>query len=275
MVFLKRLYAGLGHTGLVEDAFQRMRRQEHLNEADVKISASRLWKVPTDSALLGDTYRYREVSSVESTDDLKKQVLPTAFFTPQLSKCSIPVTGIASLSSTAPWPSSSPPWLQFSEDLGLLDELADKPDLSCCVWRTQFLEPGMIVKHKKCNTYYFTYSKNGAAALAWPLSLKKHDLAGKSSKDFLWCYEHKTIRAPSELQWLVVTSFSDWVAVPYSYYSPLHVHVLNKGQPLQGFEYGTMVQTGVDLPLLKLLAQQGFWTAGKDLLKKLCKDSGL
>ena len=66
MVFLKRLYAGLGHTGLVEDAFQRMRRQEHLNEADVKISASRLWKVPTDSALLGDTYRYREVSSVES-----------------------------------------------------------------------------------------------------------------------------------------------------------------------------------------------------------------
>ena len=270
MKVMKQTFSNFAHSGLVEDSFQRMRAQENLNEGGAKVAANRLWKIATDSKLLTDVYGYREVEA-KSIPEKKVESLPASFFQASTSRTSVPMEDVAGTSTVPPWTSFSPPFMQYSEDLGLLEFLHSKPHLWNNVWRTTFLQAGLVCRNKKVfpeqRFLCFGSSTSGLCCLLWPVRESTKTLKKKN----LTTWELCEVSDPSRLKWLPVVDFSDWIVTPCSYYSPLHLFCLNANVVPSSF--GTaMVQSGPETPLLKFAAQTGFWNLNLQTLKKLCKE---
>lgn len=266
---LKRIFMNVGHSGLVEDAFQRMRRQEDLNESGPRMASNRVYKIPSDAGLLESVYSFHEVKA-EEIPERKVESLPQGFFSPGVSETSVPLTDIASSSTTSHWPSFSPPFLQFAEDLGVLESLHDKPDKVNCIWRTVFLHQNLICKHKKTEGHFLSFgtSSLGYCALLWPVQSSLLHLKKKT----LTLWKLKEITKPEHLKWMPVIDFSEWVIVPTNYLSPLQIYSQNANATPGFYPNGFMVQCEKETPLLKYAAQKGFWHINLQTLKKLCKD---
>ncbi|CAE7741599.1 unnamed protein product, partial [Symbiodinium sp. KB8] len=167
------MFSHVGHSAVIEDAFQRMRRQETLTEAGSNVSSCRLWKVATDSKLLAETYNFREVAAADIPEE-RFESLPPNFFVPRQKDCSVPLRNVATLSSTLDWISFAPPFLQYSEDIALITHLHTVPELASCVWRSIFMPKNCIVKNKKlpdkekCYLNFGT-STAGYCCILWPL----------------------------------------------------------------------------------------------------------
>eukprot|EP00435_Cladocopium_sp_Y103_P038529 s1448_g10.t1 len=266
---LKRIFMNVGHSGLVEDAFQRMRRQEDLNESGPRMASNRLYKIPSDAGLLESVYSFHEVKA-EEIPERKVESLPQGFFSPGVSETSLPLTDIASSSATSHWASFSPPFLQFAEDLAVLENLHDKPDKVNCIWRTAFLQQNLICKHKKTEGHFLSFgtSSSGHCALLWPVQSSLLHLKKKT----LTLFTMKMITSPEHLKWLPVIDFSEWVIVPTNFLSPLHIYAQNANATPGFYPHGFMIQCEKETPLLKYAAQKGFWQINLTILKKLCKD---
>ena len=267
------MFSHVGHSAVIEDAFQRMRRQETLTEAGSNVSSCRLWKVATDSKLLAETYNFREVAAADIPEE-RFESLPPNFFVPRQKDCSVPLRNVATLSSTPDWISFAPPFLQYSEDIALITHLHTVPELASCVWRSIFMPKNCIVKNKKlpdkekCYLNFGT-STAGYCCILWPLQKQVRHFLRKSSTFFTL----EKISDPKSLLWLPVTDFSDWTVIPSMYPSPLQTFYLNKNEaPRPPVQPGAMMQCDNEVPLLKHCALTCFDNINLTLLKKLCKD---
>ena len=269
MPVIKKIFSNFGHSGVIEDCFQRMRSIERANEGGTKVTANRLWKCPSDTKLLTSIYDYREVDQT-SVPEKKNESLPNNFFKATLANTTVPLTEVAGKSPSPPWPSFSPPLLQFSEDLGVLAALHDKPDAN--PWRTVFLFQHLVCRNKKSDSdqrfLSFGSSSLGNCCLLWPVVETTLFLAKKT----LHIWKLKEITEPAELKWKPVLDFGDWLVTPTEYVSPMHIFAENKCEVPSSFHFGGMVQCGPETPLLKHAAQQGFWNLNLQTLRKLCKD---
>ena len=269
---IKRIFSNIGHSGIVEDGFQRMRSKENTSEGGSKVAANRLWKIPSDANLLTEVYNFQEVDP-KVIPEQKQESLPSTFYRPCASDATVPLEDVPGTSQNPHWPSFSPPFLQYSEDLGLLEALHDKPEAAYAIWRTVFLQPHLVCRNKKLHDVSdrflcFGSSNMHNCNLLWPL--KKSTLQLKKKEFVMW--QMKDISKPSELKWLPVVDFNDWLITPTRYISPIHAFCENKNQTPSSSVSGLITQCGQETPLLRYAAQNGFWNVNLQTLKKLCKE---
>ena len=268
---LGRIFSGIGQSGVIEDSFQRMRRQEKLNEGGTKMSGNRCWKIASDSKLLQETYDYNEVQGSQIPEKHNTSV-PPGFFSPSCANTSVPMSDVASTSSTAHWSSVQPPFLQYSEDIGLLQFMHNIPEKATQIWRTAFMPSNQIVRNKKIdpNRRFLSFgsSSYNHCALLWPVV--ESPLVLKKRTVTLWTL--KTLSGPSELKWMPVLDFGEWLITPSTVWSPLHIFAENKGELPGRFALNHLIQAAAEVPLLRFCAQNAFWGVSLQLLKKLCKD---
>ena len=266
-----------------EEGFNTMRGMEKFeNKATSKMSSTDLW-INLGESQIFQSYGYSEIEPDRTrlVDDL-----PSSLYNVKKREVKLKESKEIISQHSATWPS-----MQYLHSSVLPGELVFMTQCflqknhaaAGAAWRSAFLVAGLLVQEQGATTTWLSLGplqKNNSALLVRMQEVKGTDKA-------TYWQPCKLVRpnlvqfvkdpTSATFRYVVVTDFSKWKVVPAEVLSPVQQGILQRkaGKTLSipwpppgGW---TQRGTSATTPLLKHLAQQGFYNIGKKDLQKLLK----
>ncbi len=111
--------------------------------------------------------------------------------------------------------------MALGEELAVLAHLHKTQDFSAAsaLWKCKLMPAGMLVQQQGKQETWLCLGTHSLCVLLWPAEKRR---LGQS---VLW--GPKAISSVTELWVRPLTDYSEWVAIPSKFVSPLHVFILN------------------------------------------------
>lgn len=269
----------VGHTAIIEDAFQRLRLRETRASSHSEISPRAVWATTLQREVLTKLYKYNScgtsVAPVVHVECSQKPVGNDVYL-PGKTKPSVPLKGIIGTSSSVPWASMSPQsaHVQLADVAAWRKCLSEGPESWAKLgrgWLNRLSLPGMLVRRKASagvqgEWWWSLGAVESEAVLLWKNC--EQDIGGRK------CHfpAHGSEFAKECYRWDVILDHRQWECMPISFASPRRL--LNEAMP--DMRVGAVaVQKGSPAPLLEMCAREGFVDFPVSLLRSMCVDLGI